>query len=110
MACTLTEETLKIPEWVAVFKELGPGTIIVVVFCYATVKLLPSIAQLLAAWKAQSERITESVPTALEGLRDLVQHAERIADHVTRPYDRSGEGAGVRPTREHTDLSPPPGC
>jgi len=105
--CALAEETLKIPEWVAILERVGPGTIVVVVFCYATVKLLPSLVQLLAAWKAQSERITESVPTALEGLRDLVQHAERIADHVTRPTSRDGEGAGVRHSREHSHLSPP---
>lgn len=106
--CAMTGDT--IPDWVAIFERVGPGTLILVVVCYATVKLLPSIAQLLAAWKAQSERITESVPTALEGLRDLVQHAERIADHVTRPTSRDGEGAGVRHSREHSDLSPPSGC
>lgn len=106
MTCMLNGET--IPDWVAIFERVGPGTLILIVVLYATVKLLPSIAQLLAAWKAQSERITESVPTALEGLRDLVQHAKRIADHVTRPTERGSEGAGVRHSREHSDLSPPP--
>lgn len=107
--CALTGDT-SITDWVSVFERVGPGTLILVTVVYATVKLMPSVVNLLAAWKAQSERITESVPTALEGLRDLVQHAERIADHVTRSPAGIGEGAGVRHSREHSDLSPPSGC
>ena len=107
--CAMTGDT-SITDWVSIFERVGPGTLILVTVVYSTVKLMPSVVALLAAWKAQSERITESVPTALEGLRDLVQHAERIADHVTRPTARDGEGAGVRHSREHSDLSPPSGC
>lgn len=97
----------ELPSWVAVFERVGPGTFVLLVVGGVAYRLTPSVVALLAAWKAQSERITESVPKALEGLRDLVQHAERIADHVTRPSRGDSEGAGVRGRGDRSSLSAP---
>lgn len=79
----------QLPEWVLIFERLGPGSAILV-FVGATLwKLLPGVSRLLIAWRKQSDAVTAAVPVALDGLRDLVQHVERVAEHVTRrPSER----------------------
>lgn len=99
------------PIWVLVFERIGPGSAILVFTGAVMWKLLPALTKLLGAWRHQSERITESVPKALDGLRDLVQHAERIADHITRSTEvgpRGGGGAGLRLHSDRTHPSVPP--
>lgn len=81
--------TQQLPEWVLIFERLGPGSAILL-FVGATLwKLLPGISRLLVAWRKQSDAVTEAVPKALDGLRDLVTHVERVAEHVTRWGDRA---------------------
>lgn len=100
------------PMWVLVFERIGPGSAILVFTGVVLWKLLPALTKLLGAWKKQSERITESVPVALDGLRDLVQHAERIADYITSPQEEHGSGgaggSGIRLHRDHSHPSVPP--
>lgn len=86
------------PMWLLAIERFGIGTIIIVFFMAVIWKLVPATSRLLASWKRQSDKMTEvveeSVPKVLDGMRDLVQHAERIADHVTRDRDDAPGGAG----------------
>lgn len=70
------------PMWVLVFERIGPGSAILVFTGALMWKLIPGILKLLTAWRKQSDTITEAVPTVLEGVKDLVQHVERVADHI----------------------------
>lgn len=94
------------PMWVLVFKELGPGSCILV-FTFAVIwKLLPALTKLLGAWHRQSEKITHAVDPVLEGVKDAVWHLERMADHVagSRPLARDPRRPRVRNGGGHADL------
>lgn len=72
--------TTEFPVWVLIFERIGPGSAILVFVGALLWKLLPGITRCLTAWRKQSEAITSAVPLVLDGLKDLVQHASRIAD------------------------------
>ena len=105
MLCTHLLEP-DFPQWVLIFERLGPGSAILVFTGALLWKLLPAIVKLVIAWRRQSEEVTKSVPMALDGLRDLVQHVERIAEHVTGRSQNGGGGATIRVHRER----PSPGA
>jgi hypothetical protein len=71
------------PLWVLIFERLGPGSCVLVFTGAVIWKLLPAVVRLIGALRKQSETVTAAIPKILDGTRDLVQHAERIADHVT---------------------------
>lgn len=86
------------PLWVLIFERLGPGSCILVFTGAVIWKLLPALVRLIGAWRKQSEGVTAAIPKILDGTKDLVQHVERIADHVTgrprTPDERKHHEAG----------------
>lgn len=77
------------PMWLLAIERFGLGATIIVFFLAVLWKLVPGTTRLLSSWKRQSDKVTETIGTAvprvLDGLKDLVYHAERVADHVTSP-------------------------
>jgi hypothetical protein len=71
------------PMWVLVFERIGPGSAILVFTGAVLWKILPALVKLLSAWRKQSDTMTQAVPLVLDGVKDLVQHVERVADHLT---------------------------
>lgn len=72
-----------LPLWVLIFERIGPGSAILVFTGAVLWKLVPGISRLLVSWRRQSDTMTQAVPMVLDGLRDLVGHAERVADRLT---------------------------
>lgn len=109
--CMLIEVPQEFPMWVLIFERLGPGSCILIFTGAVLWKLLPASTRLLGAWRKQSEKITASVDPVLDGVRDAVQHLERIADHVTGTGTplRGAWGAGVRGRGPRPDPSGPGG-
>lgn len=105
MVCLIAEP--EFPMWLLATERFGIQTIIIVFGMAVTWKLVPATSRLLGAWKRQSDKVTEAVesavPKVLDGMRDLVQHAERIADHMTRGErehpEQSAGGARIRAVR-----------
>lgn len=109
------------PMWLLAIERFGLGASIIVFIMAVMWKLVPGMTKLLGAWKRQSDKVTETmataVPAVLDGLKDLVHHAERVADHVTRGQDagthpQADEGGSPlrlhrsRPDRRHPDTDP----
>jgi hypothetical protein len=94
IACFMEGQGL--PDWTLLVERLGPGMAILVFTGAVVWKLLPAWIRVLGAWSRQSEEFTKAIPfltdfaksmtsaapDALDGLRDLADNAERIADHV----------------------------
>jgi hypothetical protein len=110
-ACLLEPE---FPMWLLAVERFGLGATIIVFFLAVLWKLVPGVSRLLNAWKKQSDKVTETistaVPSVLDGLKDLVYHAERVADHVTaqgRDEERHPQAdAGGSPIRLHRGRPP----
>lgn len=83
MLCDIAET--EFPLWVLIFERIGPGSAILVFTGAVVWKLLPAMTRLLGAWRRQSETVTAAVPAALDGIKELVGHVERVADHLTLP-------------------------
>jgi hypothetical protein len=79
-----------LPLWVLIFERIGPGSAILVFTGAVLWKLVPGITRLLVAWRKQSDAVTQAVPQVLDGLRNLVGHAERVADRLTDGESRLG--------------------
>ena len=93
MLCITLAEA-EFPVWVLIFERLGPGSAILIFVGAVLWKLLPVAAKLLVAWRKQSEEMTRAIPEGLSGIKDLVQHVERVADHVTQGHRDSPAVAG----------------
>lgn len=102
MLCIVETE---FPMWLLAIERFGLGYAMIVFVGAVVWKLLPAFIKMLGAWRKQSEEaakvmpcimdftkaLTKAAPDALEGIRDLAQNAERIADHVVG-MDRSEDG------------------
>lgn len=101
-ACLIDTE---FPMWVLVFERLGPGSAILVFSGAVLWKLVPPASRLLASWRKQSDTITAAVPAVLDGVKDLVRHVERVADHVAGISPGGGWSDSLRMRR-----ADPPVC
>lgn len=77
----------EMPLWVLILERIGITTAICVFILAVIWRLIPNMQKWLVSQSRQSDSFAKAAPEITEGLKDLVHHAKRIANHVTRDTD-----------------------